>query len=59
MGYLKNEPYLASEDGNYTVPRFLMQSGNYLQTGPQDLVAPDRLVTSYTIQKAIQLPTWK
>lgn len=53
MGYLKNEPYLASGDDNYTVPVSLMPSGNYLQKGPQDLVAPDKLVTSYTIQKAI------
>lgn len=53
MGDLKNKPYLVSRDDNYTVPVFLMQSGNYFQKGPQDLVAPDRLVTSYAVQKAI------
>jgi len=59
MGHLKNKPCLASRDSDYTVPVLLMQSGNYFATRPQDLGAPDSLVTSYTIQKAIQLPTWK
>lgn len=49
---LKNKPSLVS--GDCTVPVFLMQPGNYFQTGPQIWWLQIDLPPS---KKAIQLPT--
>lgn len=58
MGYLENKPYLASRGGNCTVPVFLMQSGNYFQTGPQIWWLQIDSSSHIPSEKAIQLPTW-